>query len=397
MGMDRGRLGASWCRLLTALAVALLAGPVASAYGHHPAHSSAQEDYSRSEREAAGPPGGEFRHVPGLGPTRRDGRGGLQVRLPDGTIVPTHGMDVAPKDAQAPPPEQVETTAPDRNDGGDVPVGRAAGNNNTSYPSFSNLVNPSCYAGEGRVELVYTHASDISDGWSSSNNDEMRGVLKKINTWLREQALNDSNGNTAARLRAVCYSSGTLFVSDAGQSAHSASGANYDDVVAELRGKGYNNPDKKYLVLFDTGDCKPTGVPNQCATGVGTWWNDATRSTTNPANQPYSNSFAGISIVWGPRYFHEFGTATLHELMHSMGAVNTAAPYNTGAGHCWDDLDTMCYDDGGSNPPGAVFSRCSLSSIDCYSDAYYRVGASSGWVSSNWQVGYTGNRFMSFG
>lgn len=354
-----------------------------------------QTRHARSEKRPARP-AVIFSRCPDSGRRVARRTAGLQVRLRDGTVVPTHGTDVALADDRVPAPERQDTTEPSREDVGDSPVARAASNTNTSYPSFSSLVDPSCYAEEGRVQLVYTHASDVSDAYNSTTTSEMRTTLRRMNTWLREEALNDSNSSTAARLRAVCHSTGTLLVSDAGQSAYTASNANYSDVVSELRSKGYSDPDKKYLILFDTGDCKPSGG-GRCATGVGTWWNDASRTTTNPANQPYSNSFAAMALVWGPRYFSETGTTALHELLHGMGAVNTAAPYATGSSHCWDDLDTMCRNDGGTNPPGAIQSRCSLSSIDCFSDSYYRVGASSGWLAENWQVGYTGNRFISFG
>ena len=44
----------------------------------------------------------------------------------------------------------------------------------------------------------------------------------------------------------------------------------------------------------------------------------------------------------------------IHEVLHTMGAVVSAAPNTSGtnggvgAGHCTDGLDVMCYDDGGS-------------------------------------------------
>ena len=48
------------------------------------------------------------------------------------------------------------------------------------------------------------------------------------------------------------------------------------------------------------------------------------------------------SVLW------DFSATTLlHELMHTLGAVQNDAPHTSGAGHCFDRSDVMCYNDGG--------------------------------------------------
>ena len=42
----------------------------------------------------------------------------------------------------------------------------------------------------------------------------------------------------------------------------------------------------------------------------------------------------------------------LHEVSHTLGAVQMSSPNSSGAGHCNDQYDVMCYDDGG---PGSLF------------------------------------------
>lgn len=68
----------------------------------------------------------------------------------------------------------------------------------------------------------------------------------------------------------------------------------------------------------------------------------------------------------------------VHELGHNLGAVLLSAPHSTGAWHCWDEVDIMCYDDGGSKvPPGGTKTLCSGDERwDCRSDDFWNAGTS---------------------
>jgi hypothetical protein len=332
---------------------------------------SPQGNHSQRERELAGRPGGEFKFVPGVGPARQS-LDGSQLEVATNTgIVTTHGSDIKE--------EGVKGSSTD-----------------FDYPSMS-LYNPSCYSGGGQFRLVYMHASTVSDRWSSDMTSYMRTGFKKANSFVRKQSID--NGDPSVALRAKCHDSGTLEVLNYGASSQTVSGATLAGVTDEIRAR-WNNNKYKYIVLFDTGSgCKPFSPgSSRCATGIATGYiDDDTRSTSNSANQPNSTSSSGIGVVWSKPYFSEKGLTTLHETLHGMGAVNNAAPQATGKGHCWDDYDVMCYDDGGTKSPGAMYVRCSSGvRIDCGRDSYFKYGATSGWLSSNWQVGYPGNRFMSF-
>jgi hypothetical protein len=80
------------------------------------------------------------------------------------------------------------------------------------------------------------------------------------------------------------------------------------------------------------------------------------RTVRNINNTPPQSSVAiayGTNDVLGtpepPR-----ATALLHEMTHTMGAVQNEVPTTSGTGHCIDGLDVMCYDDSGPN--GASYS-----------------------------------------
>jgi hypothetical protein len=65
----------------------------------------------------------------------------------------------------------------------------------------------------------------------------------------------------------------------------------------------------------------------------------------------------------------------LHELLHSIGAVLNPAPHATGAGHCFDEWDIVCSNDGatyGSNLTTTCGPDDGNLEIDCGDDDYFR-------------------------
>jgi hypothetical protein len=67
-----------------------------------------------------------------------------------------------------------------------------------------------------------------------------------------------------------------------------------------------------------------------------------------------------------------------HEVGHNLGAVQDSAPHSSGAGHCFDESDVMCYDDGGPyfTGGGTLTNTCAemasgLPVWDCGADDYY--------------------------
>src|SRR5437867_1399841 len=76
--------------------------------------------------------------------------------------------------------------------------------------------------------------------------------------------------------------------------------------------------------------------------GIGTLIGDSRTDATN-----YNNTYGSYSRVdsgcWG--LASSYQSVEAHELMHNLGAVQATAPHSTG-GHCYDEWDLMCYDDG---------------------------------------------------
>ncbi|MCE7006668.1 ricin-type beta-trefoil lectin domain protein [Kibdelosporangium philippinense] len=149
--------------------------------------------------------------------------------------------------------------------------------------------------------------------------------------------------------------------------------ASVDSITSAIQAQGYNRSDRKYLVWYDTGGC---------GLAFGNGGNDSPG-----ANNPYNA---------GPHYAM-MGTgcwtwqASAHELLHTLGAVQRSAPNATLHGHCWDDQDIMCYNDGGiPNPPGNLVLKCANApenQIDCNGDDYFHTNPPAGsYLATRWNV-----------
>lgn len=87
-----------------------------------------------------------------------------------------------------------------------------------------------------------------------------------------------------------------------------------------------------------------------------------------------------------------------HEVGHTIGAVQLSAPHSSGAAHCYDGEDIMCYDDDGPyfSGGGPLLSVCPTmpdgqDPWDCGDDDWYATAPVSGtYPSDHWNVSDSG-------
>lgn len=87
-----------------------------------------------------------------------------------------------------------------------------------------------------------------------------------------------------------------------------------------------------------------------------------------------------------------------HEVGHTMGAVQLSSPHSSGAVHCYDAYDIMCYDDGGPyfSDGGTLLSQCpkmpdGQDPWDCGGDDWYGVDPMGGnYLVDHWNVADSG-------
>ncbi|WP_241977704.1 Ig-like domain-containing protein [Cryobacterium sp. TMS1-13-1] len=85
-----------------------------------------------------------------------------------------------------------------------------------------------------------------------------------------------------------------------------------------------------------------------------------------------------------------------HEIGHNIGAVQYSAPHSSQAGHCYDEADLMCYDDGGPHfaAGGTLTFTCPGTdwAIDCHDEDYYFPGTppASNYLATHWNTARSG-------
>lgn len=127
----------------------------------------------------------------------------------------------------------------------------------------------------------------------------------------------------------------------------------WDAMVAALKAQGYSRPDRKYLIYADA----------NVYCGMGSYYTDSQPGQANVANgtrPEYARVDAGC---WN------YGEG--HELMHTLGGVQTDAPHATPGGHCFDEYDELCYDDGSGVRMKYICASSQSTLFDCNGDDYF--------------------------
>ncbi len=215
-----------------------------------------------------------------------------------------------------------------------------------------------------RVQAVYAHASDKPSRYTE--------VLPLIQQYAADASdrINYAAGRSGQG-RVVRYvTTGSPCVLDVANVTLSSTGDDsLANTVAELRERGYNRTDRKYLVWVDAA----VGI---C--GIAHVYKDDRPTLDNPNTR--GNMFARTDApCWG--------YAELHELLHTLGAVQDSAPNSTKAGHCHDETDAMCYEDSS----GAVMQQTCTNqpawNVDCDLNDYFNAAPAPGsYLAERWNV-----------
>ncbi|MGH8976308.1 MAG: Calx-beta domain-containing protein, partial [Acidimicrobiia bacterium] len=232
-----------------------------------------------------------------------------------------------------------------------------------------------CY-GDGqsgnRVQAIYAVPADRADRYDQ--------VVGSIRVWAAEmdavfQQSAAKNGGTR-RIRFVTDGGCNLVVQKVRLSA--GGDDTFNNTIAELKAQGFDRSDRKYVVWTD--------AITLC--GIATYYVDDQAGATN-ANNGRSGVPGSVARIdagcWGQASKGQ--SVEAHELMHSLGSVQPSAPNASPAGHCKDDSDRMCYQDGSVV---SLLSRCPTDQealFDCEGNDYFNSAPGAGnYLASHWNT-----------
>jgi hypothetical protein len=206
----------------------------------------------------------------------------------------------------------------------------------------------------------------------------LRAAVRRTNAVLNSESL--ASGGSTADYKVRCDGTGDIAVD-----SFTTTGSTFAQVVSDARAAGFNSNAADYLIFFDAeraGSC-----------GVGSYTEDERLTASNE-----SNFGGGFAVVYRDCWFTEI---PMHEVGHTMGAVQYGAPHSTGTGgHCWQENDVLCYSpDGGDLHQGGTVQNCAgTPRFDCGFDDYFDSAPEPGeYLASHWNLGSGLNRFVAFG
>ncbi|MGI5242181.1 ricin-type beta-trefoil lectin domain protein [Dactylosporangium sp. CA-139066] len=221
-----------------------------------------------------------------------------------------------------------------------------------------------------RVQVLYIHGSGNADRYSQ--------YLASIRTWT--QGVDDIYSASAAQTGGVRHirfvTDGSCNISVTDVAIDNGSLSDFGNSVNAIKAQGYNRTDRKYLMYVDA-----TAL---CGVAYVTLDDRPGQDNANNSGASFSRVDSGC---WGS------GPAA-HELTHAMGAVMSSSPNHTAYGHCTDDYDIMCYNDG----PGTVLrvvctDQAQDNRLDCNKDDYFNTNPPAGsYLATHWNT--ANNRFL---
>lgn len=278
-------------------------------------------------------------------------QGGYRIRTADGSVVFTHGADPAP-------PMDVL--------GLELPLATSP---------------VACVGDEAVVPhglAIYFQPSDLPDRLATMTPD-IQAQIETANAVLRAEA---AEFGVAMDLRMACTAGRPKVVRVVATTTRAA--ITFESILNDMRLQGYTDTNQKYWIWVDG----PTGLGG--AGGIGTIESSSADAANNPNN-------------FGPSYATTFGYTNaqggwfvqLHEAGHNLGAVQNNSFMSSGAFHCNDGLDIMCYPDGG--PKSAYTSSiCAVRHFDCRHDDYFNPRPVAGtYLARSWNLGSPLNRWVS--
>lgn len=148
--------------------------------------------------------------------------------------------------------------------------------------------------------------------------------------------------------------------------------SSFTATVSAMQSKGYTHPQRKYLLFADA----------RAICGLGQTYLDDQASGQNRNNR--GPQFARVDLgCWS-------GSAVVHEVFHTLGAVQKTAPHSDTALHCRDERDVMCYSGAGGTSvymTSLCYSSINDERLDCAKNDYFHTAPAVGsYLATRWNT-----------
>jgi hypothetical protein len=268
---------------------------------------------------------------------------------------------------------------------------------------------PVCATSGHRIKVAYAETylewKSSEGGMTVPEREAIRNAVLRMTWKIKNESLRSSDGQMALRMRVDCDGLGQInvyyfYVLDYPYNNPFNVWAKADDVL----GKPGGADSIKHLIFFDG---PGPAIDGGTASGFGESAYDSLKSSSDAGGGNYNRIVTESAVIYNPGWPDSLGYwdshVTLHELFHTMGAVQSYAPFATGAKHCTDGIDVMCYPDQSPEGPTYTESRCPFpdyatpigTPLDCEYNTYFDAGEESKeWLNTNWNVGGAENPFL---
>jgi hypothetical protein len=270
---------------------------------------------------------------------------------------------------------------------------------------------PRCASTGRRLIAVYGYPANATNALAGQIAG-IRETIGKVNGKLFAESLLSSAGQRTANLKFQCDASGQVAVAavpiprecsaDGDPGYDPSNGACYPNdaghvawAVEQQLGLPQGSNAVKYVIFYDKTWAGYSGV------AFNYYSDDVKDPATNP-NRTETTSAVLSREIWDR-------LTVLHEIGHLMGAVQLSAPNSSGAYHCNDGIDVMCYFDGPysryneracatgtSNVLGDLFNTALGMPFDCGYDDFFRTVSGNAYLDSHWNTGGAENDLLEY-
>ena len=302
---------------------------------------------------------------------------GVDVRRPVSTdeLYRKAGLERPARAGRAPAAGGTAPDAPSTAEGDAAGMAASVPAGTPALPMLAQHVEPSCTgtgADGNRVQLMYAYEKGRTNR------------LAEVELALRNEAANVddvfavSSAATGGGKRVRWVADALCKVSVIGVELPAGSlGTDPGTTFQAVRNKGYDRTDRKYLIFAD--------AAQMC--GVGEIYDDTRRTGNSNDGNVRHSMMARVDVnCWvSPRGYH---STAAHELVHNLGGIQNNAPNSSEGGHCNDESDVMCYEDGGTwDTMRQVCTTLEEPLLDCRKDDYFHTAPLPGsYLALNWNT-----------